>query len=84
MSVYRQFFNIAHRSVKIPSASDFADRPEALRKRQQTDIHRDIWRRRSCLRESILPATPIAPGCNGNSNSNDNVTLVRRSSLEAI
>jgi len=31
-----------------------------MRKRQRADIYRDIWRRRSCLGESILPATPIA------------------------
>jgi len=31
-----------------------------MRERQRADIYRDIWRRRSCLGESILPAMPIA------------------------
>lgn len=52
--------NTIYRFVKILGIADLAYIVRKMRKRQRADIHRDIWRGRSCLGESILPATPIA------------------------
>lgn len=74
------FDNFSYRFVKILGIADFVDCPENVQTSAREYIPRYLAMA-ILFRRIDIAGHADSTGCNGNSNSNDNVTFVRRSSF---